>query len=118
MDRAHAERASVIVFPELGLQRFFPQHERVDNAPNLAEPVPGPTTEAIAERARRLSMVTILNLYEIDDHGRCYDTSPVLDAVEDLVIVDMDLSQCASCTARRLFWQDRRPELYAKWLGV
>ncbi len=249
MDRAHAAGAGLIVFPELGLQRFFPQHERIENARRLAEPVPGPTTEAIAARARKLSMVTVLNLYEIDGQDRCYDSSPVIDAdgsllgvtrmvhitdyacfherryyhagdkgapvyrtragtigvaicydrhypeymralgvagaelvvipqagavgewpeglfeaevrtaafqngyfaalsnragaeekltfggesfavdcegqilgrgkplEEDLVIVEMDLSKCATSTARRLFWQDRRPELYAKWLA-
>ncbi|HET6372798.1 MAG TPA: nitrilase-related carbon-nitrogen hydrolase, partial [Candidatus Polarisedimenticolia bacterium] len=36
---------------------------------------------------------------------------------EDLVLADLDLSRCASSTARRLFWRDRRPELYAGWLS-
>ena len=36
---------------------------------------------------------------------------------EDLVLADIDLSQCARSTARRLFWRDRRPELYRDWLG-
>jgi len=31
---------------------------------------------------------------------------------EDLVICDVDLQECAASTARRLFWRDRRPELY------
>ena len=34
---------------------------------------------------------------------------------EDLVLVDIDLSQCDRSTARRLFWRDRRPELYRRW---
>jgi N-carbamoylputrescine amidase len=36
---------------------------------------------------------------------------------EDLVIVDLDLSACDRSPARRLFLRDRRPELYADWLG-
>ncbi len=36
---------------------------------------------------------------------------------EDLVVVDLDLSSCARSTARRMFWRDRRPELYGGWLG-
>lgn len=35
---------------------------------------------------------------------------------EDLLVVDLDLSQCATSPARALFWQDRRPELYGDWL--
>ena len=31
---------------------------------------------------------------------------------EDLVVCDIDLAACAGSTARRLFWRDRRPELY------
>lgn len=36
---------------------------------------------------------------------------------EDLVICDLDLTLAARSTARRLFWKDRRPELYRGWLG-
>ncbi len=36
---------------------------------------------------------------------------------EDLLIVDLDLSRCASSPARTLFLRDRRPELYREWLG-
>ena len=35
---------------------------------------------------------------------------------DDMVLADLDLSACADSTARRLFWRDRRPELYASWL--
>jgi N-carbamoylputrescine amidase len=35
---------------------------------------------------------------------------------EDLVVVELDLSGCARSTARRMFWRDRRPELYGPWL--
>lgn len=36
---------------------------------------------------------------------------------EDLVLADLDLSLAASSTARRLFWRDRRPDLYRGWPG-
>jgi N-carbamoylputrescine amidase len=37
---------------------------------------------------------------------------------EDLVVCDLDLAACATSTARRLFWQHRRPELYPAWFAV
>ncbi len=36
---------------------------------------------------------------------------------EDLVVAELDLERVARSTARRLFWRDRRPELYGEWLG-
>jgi N-carbamoylputrescine amidase len=45
----------------------------------LAEPVPGPTTQAFAGLARQLGVVVVLNLFERAG-DRCYDCSPVIDA--------------------------------------
>lgn len=248
MTAAREGGADLIAFPEVVLDRFFPQNPGNEAALALAEPVPGPTTEAIAARARELSLVTVFNLYEVDGKGRRFDSSPVIDAdgrilgvtrmihitdyegfherdyyhpgdqgvpvyetrvgrvgvaicydrhypevmralgvagaelvvipqagtvgewpeglyeaevrtaafqngyfavlanrvgeeanlhfsgesfavdpegrvlargkslEEDLVIADLDLGRCAESTARRLFWRDRRPELYREWL--
>jgi N-carbamoylputrescine amidase len=250
MTAAHAAGAELIAFPEVILDPFFPQYPGNDKALALAEPIPGPTTERIAERARELGLVTVFNLYELDEHGRRFDSSPVIDAdgrllgvtrmihitdyegfheqdyyhpgdrgvpvyetragrigvaicydrhypevmralgvagaelvvipqagtvgewpeglyeaevrtaafqngyfvglanrvgpeaglhfagesfavdpegkviargkslEEDLVIADLDLAACGRSTARRLFWRDRRPELYRGWLGL
>jgi N-carbamoylputrescine amidase len=72
--------ADLIAFPEVVLDRFFPQHPGDEAARELAEPIPGPTTELIAEQARELELVTVFNLYEVDDQGRRFDSSPVFDA--------------------------------------
>ncbi|HWP36505.1 MAG TPA: nitrilase-related carbon-nitrogen hydrolase [Gemmatimonadales bacterium] len=249
MEAARAAGADVIAFPELAVERFFPQHQRFEAADRLAEPIPGPLADRIAARARALGLVTIFNMYERDPTGRWFDSSPVFDAdgtllgvtrmihitdyacfherayyhpgdrgapvyrtragpigvaicydrhypeymralaiagaelvvipqagaldewpeglfeaevrtaafqngyyaalcnrvgreerltfagesfvvdpegqivtrgkrlEDDLVIADVDLSCCATSTARRLFWRDRRPELYRDWLG-
>jgi predicted amidohydrolase len=79
MDRAADAGAQVIAFPELALLRFFPQWQHYAAARDLAEPVPGPTTDRIAEKARTRGLVTVFNLYEAAD-GRHYDSSPVFDA--------------------------------------
>ncbi|MGH7753738.1 MAG: nitrilase-related carbon-nitrogen hydrolase, partial [Gemmatimonadales bacterium] len=80
MERAGAAGAGLIVFPEVALDRFFPQHPHLDHAASLAETVPGPIADAIAAKARDLSLVTVLNLYESDGQGRYFDSSPVIDA--------------------------------------
>jgi len=80
MTRAAGMDADLVVFPELARDRFFPCRPGDGSAAGLAEPVPGPTTERLAERARELSLVTVFNLYELGEDGRRYDSSPVLDA--------------------------------------
>ena len=37
---------------------------------------------------------------------------------DDILICNIDLDEAASSHARKLFLPDRRPELYAKWLGA
>ena len=79
VDAAAAAGAAVVVFAELAFERFFPQHPADGDPLRHAEPVPGPLTEAFAERARRHGVVIVLNLYERDG-AQAYDCSPVIDA--------------------------------------
>ncbi|MEF8817537.1 MAG: carbon-nitrogen hydrolase family protein [Salinibacter sp.] len=74
--------ADLVVFPELSFTPFYPRvpiTERDQSALDLAEPVPGPTTEALAEAAADRGVVVVFNLMERDG-DRTFDTSPVLDA--------------------------------------
>jgi N-carbamoylputrescine amidase len=247
MEAAKEAGADLVAFPEIVLYRFFPQHEQFAAAADLAEPIPGPSADRIAAKARGLGLVTVFNMYESAE-GERFDSSPVFDAdgallgvtrmvhitdyacfhertyytpgdrgapvyatkagrigvaicydrhypeymralgvggaelvvipqaggldewpegmyeaevraaafqngyfaalcnrvgeeerltfagesfvvdpvgkvlargkrlEEDLLVVDLELSQCAASPARTLFWQDRRPELYSDWL--
>lgn len=81
MGEAKRAGADLIAFPEVILDRFFPQVADDRKALDLAEPVPGPLADRIAERARELGLVTVFNLYELDPAtGRRFDSSPVFDA--------------------------------------
>jgi beta-ureidopropionase len=80
MDAAHEAGADLIAFPEVILDRFFPQHPGDKAALALAEPIPGPTSSLIAAKARALGLVTVFNLYELGEGGRRFDSSPVFDA--------------------------------------
>jgi predicted amidohydrolase len=79
IDLAAAQGANLAVFAELAFERFYPQRPADDDPLRLAEPVPGPMTDAFAARARRHGMVIVLNLYERDGR-QAYDCSPVIDA--------------------------------------
>ncbi len=76
---AAANDAQCIGFAELAFDRFYPQHPATGDVARLAEPIPGPTTDAFCAAARELDVVVIPNLYERDG-DKCYDTSPVIDS--------------------------------------
>ncbi|HMB93412.1 MAG TPA: nitrilase-related carbon-nitrogen hydrolase [Rhodothermales bacterium] len=79
LEEAAAAGAQLVVYPELAFTPFYPQHQAGPDVLDLAEPIPGPTTDAFCEAARRLGVVVVLNLYERE--GDCaFDTSPVIEA--------------------------------------
>ncbi len=80
MARAAADGAGLIAFPEVALDRFFPQRRHDPRAADLAEPVPGPLSDRIAAASREHRLVTVFNLYERAADGRTFDSSPVFDA--------------------------------------
>lgn len=74
--------ADLVAFPELSFTPFYPRlpiEERERSVLDLAELVPGRTTEAIAEAADEHGVVVVFNLMERDGPNT-YDTSPVIDA--------------------------------------
>jgi len=80
MERAAEAGADLVAFPEVALTRFFPQERGFAEAADWAEPIPGPTADRIAAQARALSLVSVFNMYERDEHGRTFDSSPVFEA--------------------------------------
>jgi N-carbamoylputrescine amidase len=80
MGVAAEKGAEIVAFAELAIDRFFPQRADDPSAAELAESVPGPLADAVAARARELSLVTVFNMYELGDDRRAYDSSPVFDA--------------------------------------
>ncbi len=77
--RAAAGRAQCACFAELAFEWFYPQRQPHGDVAVLAEPVPGPTTEAFCALARECGMVVVINLFERDG-ANLYDCSPVIDA--------------------------------------
>ena len=76
---AARDGAELVVFPELAFEWFHPQRPAGSAPLDLAEPVPGPTTERFQSAARSLGVAVVLNLYERDG-SHAYDCSPVIDA--------------------------------------
>ncbi len=71
--------SKIISFSELAFIPFFPQKPSSAKPLEIAESIPGPTTDIFSQLAKELNVVIILNLYEKDKDGT-YDSSPVIDA--------------------------------------
>jgi predicted amidohydrolase len=76
---AAGQGAKLIAFAELAFTRFYPQKSSVGNNEDLAEPIPGPTTEIFSELARKWNTMVVLNLFEKKEN-QTFDSSPVIDA--------------------------------------
>ncbi|MCU0491685.1 MAG: carbon-nitrogen hydrolase [Chloroflexaceae bacterium] len=76
---AAAKGANIVCLPELFRSLYFCQSEEHVNF-DLAEPVPGPSTETLGALARELGVVIIASLFEKRAHGLYHNTTAVLDA--------------------------------------
>ncbi|MCU4674922.1 carbon-nitrogen hydrolase [Catenovulum sp. 2E275] len=76
---AAAKGAKLIVLQELHRSLYFCQTEDVDHF-DLAEPIPGPTSNALADEAKALGVVIVASLFEKRAAGVYHNTAVVLDA--------------------------------------
>ena len=78
--REAADRgAQIICLPELFRTQYFCQREDAALF-DLAEPIPGPTTDSMAQIAREKKVVVITSIFERRARGLYHNTAVVLDA--------------------------------------
>jgi predicted amidohydrolase len=71
--RAAAEGCDIVAFPELFLTGPLRGH------PDLAQPIPGPFTEAFSALAREYGLHIVMGTIAEQEEGRIYNTSVLLD---------------------------------------
>jgi len=76
---AAAKGARIVCLPELFRTQYFCQREDASLF-DLAEPIPGPTTERMAALAKELGVVVVASLFERRAAGVYHNTAVVLDA--------------------------------------
>ena len=79
IEEAAARGAKVVCLQELFRSRYFCQSEKTRNF-DLAEPSPGPTTEALSGAAAARKVVIISSIFERRAEGLYHNTAVVLDA--------------------------------------
>lgn len=77
--RAARDGATVVCLQELFRSQYFCQREDVEGF-KLAEPIPGPSTRAIARVARQHKVVVVASLFERRTAGVYHNTAVVFDA--------------------------------------
>jgi N-carbamoylputrescine amidase len=84
--RAADRGATIIALPELFTTGYFPGADQVDDAYfDWAEPIPGPTTEALEELARALTVTVIAPIFEVDPQHQLYFNSAAVIAPKGLL---------------------------------
>ncbi len=76
---AAKQGAKLVLLQELHNGAYFCQHESVDEF-DLAEPIPGPSTERLAALARQHGVVLVSSLFERRAAGLYHNTAVVFDA--------------------------------------
>lgn len=76
---AAAKGAQIVCLQELFTSLYFCDVEDYDNF-NLAEAIPGPSTDALSAVAKELNVVIIASLFEKRTQGIYHNTTAVLDA--------------------------------------
>jgi len=79
IEQAANEGAKLIVLQELNNSLYFCQQEDVDQF-DLAETIPGPSTDALAQLAKSLNVVIVCSLFEKRAEGLYHNTAVVLDS--------------------------------------
>jgi N-carbamoylputrescine amidase len=77
--QASAQGAQIVCLQELFRSLYFCQSEDVETF-DLAEPIPGPSTEALSQVARECGVVIVASLFERRAPGLFHNTAAVLDA--------------------------------------
>ncbi len=80
---AAARGAAVVCLPEL-FRTLYPAQREDHRLFDLAEPVPGPSTEALSRAARELGVVVIAPLFERRALGLYHNTAAIIDADGEL----------------------------------
>ncbi|MBI4427803.1 MAG: carbon-nitrogen hydrolase [Ignavibacteriales bacterium] len=79
IEQAAGKGAQVICLPELFKSQYFCQSEDPKMF-DLAEPIPGPTTEAIGDLVKKLNVVVITPVFERRAAGLYHNSAAVIDA--------------------------------------
>ena len=81
---ARDKEASILCFPELSNSTYFCWESNPDNF-SLAEPIPGPTTEAVGRIASDMGLMILCSVFEKASDREYYNSTFIVDQAGSLV---------------------------------
>jgi agmatine deiminase len=84
IDEAAARGAQIVCLQELYRTRYFPQQKHQD-VRRWAETIPGESTKAFSELAKKHKIVVIAPLFEKDPNGKFYNSAVIIDSNGEIV---------------------------------
>src|SRR5262249_39829568 len=84
IDQAAKKGANIVCTQELFMGPYFCQEEDAHFF-DLAQPIPGPTTQALARKAKQHGIVLVASLFERRAKGLYHNTAVVFDADGELL---------------------------------
>jgi N-carbamoylputrescine amidase len=112
MRRLGEQGAQLVVIPQAGAVGEWP--EGLYEAEVRVAAFQNGYYAALCNRVGEEDLLTFAGeSFVADPEGRVIVRGGTL--VEEIIVADLDLAVCETSTARRLFWRDRRPELYRDW---
>jgi predicted amidohydrolase len=86
IDDAAKKGAQIVCLPELFLDKYFCQKKDDDSAFDRTEPLPGPTTQALSDAAKKNKIVLVGgSIFEKSPDGKFYNTAPVFNPDGSLI---------------------------------
>jgi N-carbamoylputrescine amidase len=85
LETATLQGAQLVVLPEMSILEFFPRIPQKYEYYDLAEPIPGPTTEWFQNIARTHNVAIVYNHYERSPEHLFFDASVVIDRAGTLL---------------------------------
>jgi len=82
--KAAAQGAEIVCLPELFRSQYFCREENPELF-NLAESIPGPSTEALSSVAKELQVSIVASLFEKRTQGLYHNTAAIIDADGELI---------------------------------
>ncbi|MCL4429862.1 MAG: carbon-nitrogen hydrolase [Chloroflexi bacterium] len=79
IEEAAEKGAQIVCLQELYRTRYFPQQEKL-NVEALAETIPGESTKAFSQLAKKHQIVIIAPIFEKNPNGKFYNSAVVIDA--------------------------------------
>jgi N-carbamoylputrescine amidase len=84
IERAAKKDAQVICLPELFRSQYFCQTEDIKNF-NLAESIPGPTTDAISKICKKYRIVVVVSIFEKRATGIYHNTAVIINIDGEII---------------------------------